>query len=92
MENSIELYRKELSFKMDFTLGAFYNLFCRNALYKINIDEFLFGLDRLDIRLSADEGQLFFNRYDSDFDGKLSFWELSGALLPYDLRMREEME
>jgi Ca2+-binding EF-hand superfamily protein len=56
MENSIELYRKELSFKMDFTLGAFYNLFCRNALYKINIDEFLFGLDRLDIRLSADEG------------------------------------
>lgn len=82
MENSIELYRKELSMKHDFTLGAFYNLFTTNALYKINMNEFLFGLDRLDIRLSADEGKLFMNRYDSDCDGKLSFWELSNALLP----------
>jgi len=41
MENSIELYRKELALKMDFTLGAFYNLFATNALYKINLDDFL---------------------------------------------------
>ena len=56
MENSIEIYRKELSMKYDFTLGGFYNMFTRNALYKINLDEFLFGLDRLDIRLSKEEG------------------------------------
>ena len=92
MENSIELYRKELSMKFDFTLGGFYNLFTRNALYKINLDEFLFGLDRLDIRLSKEEGKLFMNRYDSDLDGKLSFWEISNALLPFDLRMRDDLE
>lgn len=32
------------------------------------------------------------NRYDSDLDGKLSFWEISNALLPYDLRMRDDLE
>ena len=41
MENSIELYRKELALRYDFTLGAFYNLFATNALYKINLDDFL---------------------------------------------------
>jgi len=92
MENSIELYRKELAMKYDFTLGAFYNLFTRNALYKINLDEFLSGLDRLDIRLSAEEGDLFMSRYDSDLDGKLSFWELCNSLLPYDIRLRDDME
>lgn len=82
MENSMELYRKELALKHDFNLAAFYNLFTPNALHKINLDQFLIGLDRLDIRISMEEGNLFMNRYDSDLDGKLSFWELSTCLLP----------
>ena len=35
---------------------------------------------------------LFFSRYDSDQDGKLGFWELSNALLPLDIRQRDELE
>jgi Ca2+-binding EF-hand superfamily protein len=35
---------------------------------------------------------LFFNRYDSDQDGRLGFWELSNALLPIDIRQRDEVE
>ena len=35
---------------------------------------------------------LFFQRYDSDQDGKLGFWELSNALLPIDIRCRDELE
>lgn len=34
----------------------------------------------------------FFRRYDSDQDGRLGFWEFSNALLPVDIRYREDVE
>lgn len=58
----------------------------------MTIDEFLFGLDRLDIQLRSGEVELFYNRYDSDQDGRLGFLEFSNAFLPLDLRMRDELE
>jgi hypothetical protein len=32
------------------------------------------------------------DRYDSDRDGKISFWEFSNALLPIDTVSRDEVE
>ena len=56
------------------------------------MDEFLFGLDRLPIQMLPSDVSLFFQRYDSDQDGKLGYWELSNALLPIDIRCRDELE
>lgn len=92
MENDIELLRKELSYKYDFCLATAFDVFARSIQYKINLDEFLFGLDRLDIPVQAKEASLFFSRYDSDNDGRLGFWELSNAFLPIDVRQRDEIE
>ena len=35
---------------------------------------------------------IFFSRYDADQDGKLGFWEFSNALLPIDIRLRDDLE
>lgn len=55
-------------------------------------DELLFGLDRLDLKIVPADIDFFFRRYDSDQDGRLGFWEFSNALLPVDVRYRDEVE
>lgn len=55
-------------------------------------DELLFGLDRLDQSVVSQELDFFFRRYDSDQDGRLGFWEFSNALLPVDIRYRDDVE
>jgi len=92
LENQLEHTKIELTLRRDFTLGGAFNFFASNMQHRITIDEFLFGLDRLDIQLRSGEVDLFYNRYDSDQDGRLGFLEFSNALLPLDMRMREELE
>jgi hypothetical protein len=50
------------------------------------LEEFSFGLDRLDFAVLPSDIKLFFERYDSDQDGKLGFFEFSNALLPIEIR------
>jgi len=40
LENSIELMRKELSYRHDFTLAAFFDIFARSLQHKVSVDEF----------------------------------------------------
>ena len=56
------------------------------------MDEFQFGLERLDLRVNPDDVKLLFSRYDSDEDGRLGFWEFSNMVLPLDVRQRDEVE
>jgi hypothetical protein len=35
---------------------------------------------------------LFVDRYDSDKDGRLGFWEFANALLPVDSILRDDLE
>jgi hypothetical protein len=58
----------------------------------VSLEEFSFGLDRLDFALLPSDIKLFFDRYDSDQDGKLGFWEFSNSLLPLDIRQRDDLE
>jgi Ca2+-binding EF-hand superfamily protein len=78
--------------RRDFTLMAAYHQFSRSMQAKITIEEFMFGLDRLDIIMNPQNVELFYRRYDSDQDGRLGFWEFSNSLLPIDFRYREEVE
>jgi Ca2+-binding EF-hand superfamily protein len=71
---------------------AAYHQFSRSIQSKISIEEFMFGLDRLDIIVNPQNVELFYRRYDSDQDGRIGFWEFSNALLPIDFRYREEVE
>ena len=49
LENGLEMHRKELSYQRDFTLMGAFQLFARSAQHKVNLDEFMFGLDRMPI-------------------------------------------
>jgi Ca2+-binding EF-hand superfamily protein len=92
LENGLELTRKELSYQRDFTLIAAFNTFAKSMQQRVSLEEFSFGLDRLDFILLPSDVKLFFERYDSDQDGKLGFWELSNSLLPIEIRQRDELE
>jgi hypothetical protein len=92
LESSLEVTRKELSYQRDFTLIAAFNTFAKSMQQRVSIEEFSFGLDRLDFALIPTDVKLLFERYDSDQDGRLGFWEFSNALLPVDIRQRDELE
>ena len=56
------------------------------------MEDFLYALDHMGVKANPRDVQHFFRRYDSDQDGRLGFWELSNALMPVDLRYREDVE
>lgn len=92
MENIIEMMRKEVALRADFNLKSSFLLFHRSPQQKFTFDEFLFGLERLEMTVDPKQAMLLFQRYDSDEDGRLGFWEFSNILLPIDVRMREDVE
>lgn len=49
-------------------------------------------MERLGVVCDVKEIGMVIDRYDSDRDGKLSFWEFSNALLPIDSLVRDEIE
>ena len=84
--------KTELALRRDFSLGGAFNMFSRSLQGKVTADELLFGLDRLDLTVVPQDLDFFFRRYDSDQDGRLGFWEFSNALLPVDIRYRDDVE
>jgi hypothetical protein len=56
------------------------------------LEEFKFGLNRLNINADPRYMTLVFNRYDSDGDGRLGLWEFSNQLLPTESSIRDEVE
>lgn len=92
LEHSLEQHRKELSYQRDFTLIGAFNTFAKSMQQRVTLEEFSFGLDRMDFALLPSDIKLFFDRYDSDQDGKLGFWEFSNSLLPIDIRQRDDLE
>lgn len=92
LEAGTEALKVELAQRRDFSLAAAYNLFSRTLQAKIPVEDFLFALDRLQIPVNPRDIGHMYRRYDSDQDGRLGFWEFSNALLPVDVRYREEVE
>ena len=92
LENSLELQKSELAQRKDFTISAAFNYFAKSPEYKLTVDEYQFGLERLHVQTAPGDVNLLFSRYDSDQDGRLGIWEFSNQLLPIHHRAREEVE
>lgn len=56
------------------------------------MEEYKFGLSRLNINSDPRYINLVFDRYDSDRDGKLGIWEFTNQLLPVDSYTRDDVE
>ena len=92
LESQLEKARFELANRRDFTLKGAFHFFANSSQYKLSLDEFRFGIERLSINVDPRFIICLFNRYDSDQDGRVGFYELSNCFLPIDPRMREEVE
>jgi hypothetical protein len=52
----------------------------------------IIGFERLGVTCDLDDVRLYVERYDSDRDTKLGFWEFSNSLLPVETILRDELE
>ena len=66
LESQLERARYDLANRRDFTLKGAFNYFANSSQYKLSLDEFRFGLDRLAINVDPRYVICLFNRYDSD--------------------------
>lgn len=78
--------------RSDFSLAGAFNLFCGYSPNKISAEEMMGGLERLGVVCELSDVQLLVDRYDSDKDSRLSFWEFSNSLLPMDSLSRDDLE
>lgn len=49
-------------------------------------------MEKFGVVLDESDAKLVVDRYDSDKDGRLGFWEFSNILLPIDTLMRDDLE
>ena len=85
MERDIESAKIDLALKSDFNLGDAFRLFDMRGIGSITSQELVDGL-----RMNLDFGEfcpddiyMFFKRYDRLGRGRITFNELSEALLPF---------
>jgi Ca2+-binding EF-hand superfamily protein len=92
IEGHLEVVKKELAIRHDFSLAGVFRKFCDNTHGRINATELLYGLERIGITCDIADARLIIDRYDADKDGRLGFWELSNAFLPIQANLRDEIE
>lgn len=78
--------------RSDFTLAGAFNIFTGYSQSRITASDLLYGLERLGVVCDVADAKLVVDRYDSDKDTRLGFWEFSNALLPIDTLMRDDLE
>jgi hypothetical protein len=92
IEGSLEEVKKELGMRPDFTLAGAFCKFSDNSHGRINVNDVLFGLEKLGVPCELSDARMLIDRYDSDKDLKLGFWEFSNALMPIHSPLRDEIE
>ena len=91
-EREIENDKQVIARRPDFNLDASFSLFAATSMEKINYETLQAGLQLLECACTKDEAKLLIKRYDSDGDGKLSFWEFANIFLPINLELRQLLE
>lgn len=59
---------------------------------RINKGDLSYGFERGGVICSLTEADLIINRYDSDGDGKIGYWEFANMVLTCDPVLREEID
>ena len=91
-EREIENDKPVIAHRPDFNLDAAFSLFAASSMDRINYETLEAGLQRIGCACTKDEAKLLIKRYDSDGDGKLSFWEFANIFLPINLELRQLLE
>jgi hypothetical protein len=92
IESGLELAKKELALRSDFTLAGAFNHFTGYSQDRLSIDDIFQGFERLGVVCDISDVKLLVERYDADRDGRLGFWEFSNSLLPVETLVRDDLE
>ncbi len=92
VESGLEIAKKELAVRSDFTLAGAFNFFTGYSQSRITAEELLGGFERLGVICDISDIRLYVERYDADRDQRLGFWEFSNSLLPVDTLVRDDLE
>jgi len=92
LEGSLELLKRDLAVRPDFTVQGVFNLFAGYSSSRLSTNDLLYGMERMGVVLDIADAKLILERYDSDVDGRLGFWEFSNMVLPIEPIMRDELE
>ena len=95
IENSIEKKKIELALRADFNIEDCIKIFKPNNKLNeqfISLDDFIYGLQSLDLKINFGEIKLLFRKYDLMNKGHLTFSNFFDLLVPFNRRYREMVE
>ena len=81
LERNFEGEKQRFLGEHEYTVPELFSLFSDSTAAKLSSDEVMLGLKVFGMIQRVD-AELLVQRYDSDEDGKLSYWELSNLFLP----------
>ena len=95
IENLIEQKKIELTLRADFNIEDCIKIFKPNNILNdqfISLDDFIYGLQNLDLEFNIGEIKLLFRRYDLKNKGHLTFSNFFDMLVPFNRKYREMVE
>lgn len=92
IEVNLEEAKRDLALRPDFTLAGAFNFFTGYSQSRLNAEDLKIGFERLGIVCNIEDINVYIERYDSDRDQKLGFWEFSNSLLPVETLVRDDLE
>lgn len=92
IELNIEQAKRELAMRSDFTLAGAFNFFSGYSQSRLSLDELRIGFERLGVVCDEDDVKMYIERYDTDRDMRLGFWEFSNSLMPVETLIRDDLE
>ena len=84
IEKDLEKAKVNLALKPDFNIFDAFRIFDLNGNGYLTTSELRIGLQEIGVYASYDEVDLFFKRYDTNKNGRISFSEFASALIPTD--------
>ena len=84
MEKDLEKAKINLAIKPDFNIFDAFRIFDLNGNGYLTTSELKIGLQEIGVYAGYEEVDLFFKRYDTNRNGRVSFSEFASALLPTD--------
>ena len=84
LDKKVEIQKNETVSKPDFNTQDAFRIFDIDNLGTISPTDVQYGLADIGVHVTADDVNLFFQRYDKDRDGRLNYHEFAAALTPED--------
>ena len=81
-DRQVELAKNDAVNRPDFNTQDAFRIFDIDNLGSITASDILHGLADIGVHVTSDDVNLFFKRYDKNYDGRIDYMEFAAALTP----------